>query len=66
MSAVEEILQKIDLLSDDEKRLLEQRLAERLDAEWRAEAEKARQYADERGIDQEAIDKAIHRRRYGS
>lgn len=62
--SVQEILRMIDQLSENDRDLLEQRLAERAEAEWREEAESARREAAARGIDQTAIDNAIRRRRY--
>jgi hypothetical protein len=62
---IQEILLQIDQLPEDERLLLEQRLTERAEAEWRQEAVNARQLAHERGIDQATIDQAIHRVRYG-
>ena len=62
---IQQILEMIDRLSESERELLEQRLAERAEAEWREEAEQARRQAKARGIDQTAIDEAIRKRRYG-
>jgi hypothetical protein len=66
VAAVHEILDKIQQLSDDERLLLHDRLAALEDAEWRKEAEKARRIAQEKGIDQAAIDQAIQEIRYSS
>lgn len=63
---VEQILDMIDALPAKERELLEQRLAERLEAEWQDEAVEARQQVEAHGIDQTAIDAAVHRYRYGS
>lgn len=65
-AAVDEIIDMIDALPEDERETLEQRLAQRLEADWRKEAEKARALARQRGIDQAAIDEAVRRHRYGS
>ena len=65
-TAVHEILHKIEELSGEDRLLLEQRLAELAEAEWRREAEEARQIAKDRGLDQAAIDHAIHSLRYPS
>ena len=62
---VQEILLQIDQLPEDERLLLEQRLTERAEAEWRCEAANARQTARERGIDQATIDQVVHKVRYG-
>ena len=63
---VEEILQRIEQLSAEDRLLLEERLVERAEAEWRQEAEKARQGARQQGLDQAAIDRAIQELRYPS
>jgi len=65
-STVDDILKLIDGLSDPDRALLEQHLSERAEAEWRTEAEAARQQAKERGIDQAAIDEAVRKHRYGT
>ena len=41
-SAVQDILKMIDRLSESDRKVLEQHLAERVEAEWRGEAEAAR------------------------
>ena len=64
-TSVQSILDQIERLPEADRLLLEQRLAEMADAEWRREAEAARQLARERGIDQAAIDQAIHDLRHG-
>jgi len=64
-SVVDDILKMIDGLSDAERAVLEQQLSERAEAEWRSESEAARRVAEERGIDQAAIDEAIRTNRYG-
>jgi hypothetical protein len=64
-TTVEVILGMIDSLPDSERELLHQRLAERLESEWRKEAENARRQAQARGIDQPVIDDAVHNLRYG-
>ena len=63
-AAVDEILGRIQQLPDEDRLELEERLAAMLDAEWQIEAEKARRIAQEQGIDQAAIDSAIHKLRY--
>ena len=60
-----QILEMIDRLSDRERELLQQRLAERAETEWRKEADQARREAKTRGVDQAAIDEAVRKRRYG-
>lgn len=60
------ILDMIDQLSDGDRDWLKGRLGERAEEEWRGEAQKARREAKARGIDQDAIDEAIRRHRYGA
>ncbi len=64
--AVHEILQRIQELPEEDRLLLEERLAEFSEAEWKREAENARRIARDRGLDQAAIDQAIHDLRYPS
>jgi hypothetical protein len=64
--AVLEILQRIQQLPDDDRLLLEERLAEIAEAEWKREAEVARRIARERGLDHMAIDQAVNDVRYPS
>jgi len=65
-AAVEHILHQIQQLPEEDRLLLEQRLAEWAEAEWRREAEEARRIARERGLDQAAIDQAVRDLRYPS
>jgi hypothetical protein len=65
-SAVQEILDRIQQLPDDDRLLLEERLATLAEAEWRRAAAAARQSAGARGIDQAAIDRAIDELRHPS
>ena len=58
-TAVHEILDQIKQLSDDDRSLLDQLLAELEEEEWQREAAIARRSVRERGIDQEAIDRAV-------
>jgi pimeloyl-CoA synthetase len=62
---VNSILEQIQKLSEDERLILEQRLTELAESEWRAEAAAARQLAQERGVTQAVIDEAISQLRYG-
>jgi hypothetical protein len=62
---VDAILQQIEQLDEAGLHLLRQRLNELADAEWRAESEKAQAVALQLGVDQIAIDRAIHDLRYG-
>ena len=64
-SDVQTILDQIEQLPEAGCLLLDQRLAERAEAEWKREAEAARRLARERGVDQAAIDQAIHDLRHG-
>ena len=64
--AVREILDRIEQLPAEDRVILEERLAELAEAEWKREAEQARQIARERGLDQAAIDQAIQDLRYPS
>lgn len=63
-ATVEQILSQIDTLDENERLLLEERLAARAEAEWQIAATQARQVARQRGIDQAAIDRAIETVRY--
>jgi hypothetical protein len=58
--AVREILHRIERLPEGDRLILEERLTEIVEAEWKREAEHARRTARERGLDQAAIDRAIH------
>lgn len=64
VGTVEEILRQIEALPEEDRRLLEERLATHADTEWRQEAEVARQVARDRGLDQAAIDAAVQAVRY--
>jgi hypothetical protein len=64
--AVQEILQRIEQLPAEDRVRLEERLTEIAEAEWKREAEHARQIARDRGMDQAAIDRAIRDLRYSS
>jgi hypothetical protein len=63
-AVVQEILDKIERLSDDDRLDLTRRLTERSDAEWKREADGARRIAREKGIGQGAIDRAVEEVRY--
>ena len=58
-TAVQEILERIRQLPADERVLLEERLAELSEVEWRQEAADARNRARGIGLDQAKIDQAI-------
>jgi hypothetical protein len=63
---VDAIVQQIERLDEADRMLLEERLQELVEAQWRQEAEQARVVARERGIDQRMIDDAVEDLRYGS
>jgi hypothetical protein len=63
---VDAILSQIERLGDEDRLLLQQRLAELADAQWQAEATKARAIAVDMGINQETIDRAVDDLRYNS
>lgn len=62
--AVQEILRSIQQLPEEDRLILEERLAELAEAEWKREAEEARRLARQKGIDQAAIDRAVENVRY--
>jgi hypothetical protein len=64
-ATVYEIFDRIEQLSAEACRLLDDLLAGRDEREWREEAARARRTARERSIDQNAIDQAVHAMRYG-
>jgi hypothetical protein len=53
-------------LPEEERRQLDEHLAQLAAAEWKREAEQARRLARQKGIDQAAIDQAVDKVRYGS
>ena len=63
---VDAILQQIERLDEADRMMLEQRLQELAEAQWRQAAEEARVIAHQRGIDQQVIDDAVDDLRYGS
>ena len=63
VTTVQRILELIDRLSEDDRKLLEERLAQRVETAWLEEVEDARREAEERGIDQDAIDQVIEKTR---
>ena len=64
-AAVGDILDRIKQLPEEDRRLLDELLAQEEDQEWREEADKARKAAQNRGTDQDAIDRAVHALRHG-
>src|SRR5437868_2064311 len=59
--AVQEILRKIEELSEDDRLVLQSRLADMAEAEWQQEAALARPKARESNLTQEHIDKPSSR-----
>lgn len=64
-ASVDEILQRIDELSDEDRSMLEEKLSDRFEQQWRAEAEEARRMARARGIGQAKVDRAVRELRRG-
>ena len=62
---VDHVLELIHRLPEEDRLALEVRLSQHLDAEWEEAVAENRRVAHERGIAEEAIDRAIHKRRYG-
>ena len=60
---VENIIKEIESLSEEERELLENRLAQIDEAKWQQEAAEARETARKAGIDQANIDQTIARLR---
>jgi hypothetical protein len=63
---VQEILERIQQLPDEDRMILEERLAELAEGEWRRAVEEARRIARARDLDQAAIDRAIDELRHPS
>ena len=64
-AAINEILQRIDELSDEDRTELEEKLTDRFERQWRTEAQEVRRIARERGIGQAEIDRAVRELRRG-
>jgi hypothetical protein len=64
-TAVHDILDQIEQLSDEDRLELSMRLAEQEEKLWQREAERARRVASEKGITQDLIDEAIFDIRHG-
>ena len=62
-ATVENIIKEIESLSEAERELLENRLAQMEEAKWQQEAAQARVIARNAGIDQANIDETIARLR---
>ncbi len=65
-AAVHELVDRVQRLREDERQLFDELLVQLEEQEWRRESKKARRLARDRGIDQEAIDRAVADIRYGS
>ncbi len=65
-TAVHELVDQVKRLSEDERLLFDELVAQLEEEEWAREAETARRLARDRGIDQGTIDRAVARVRYGS
>jgi len=61
---VENIVKVIESLSEEDRQLLETRLAAIDELKWQKEAEEARVIARKEGIDQTNIDRTINKLRY--
>ncbi len=64
-ATIDEILDRIRQLPEEDRLLLDELLARQEKQEWCEEAVKARRLAQSRGIDQGAIDRAVHAVRHG-
>jgi DNA-binding MarR family transcriptional regulator len=62
-ATIENIIKEIESLSEEERDLLENRLAQIDEARWQHEAAQAREIARNAGIDQANIDQTIARLR---
>ena len=59
-ATIDEILDRIKQLPQEDRLLFDELLAQQEDQEWREEASHAKRMAQNRGIDQDAIDRAVH------
>ncbi len=62
---VDYVLELIEQMREEDRLVLEKRLSQRFEREWEEAVAENRRVAQERGITDETIDRAIHRRRYG-
>ena len=62
---VDYVLELIEQMPQEDRLALEMRLSQRLEADWAEAVAENRRVAEDRGITDETIDRAIHRRRYG-
>ncbi len=65
-AAVHELVDCVQRLPEEERRLFDELLVQLEEQEWRRESGNAQRLARDRGIDQEAIDRAVADIRYGS
>lgn len=64
--AVHEIFERIQHLPPADRLELEDLLARQAEEEWQSEAAEARRTAQQKGLTQDAIDRAVEKVRYGS
>ena len=64
-TAIAEILDRIKQLPQEDRLLFDELFAQQEDQEWREEVALARKQAQGGGIDQDAIDRAVHAVRHG-
>jgi hypothetical protein len=62
---VDYVFELIEQMPDEDRLALEMRLSQRLQAEWNDTVAENRRIALARGITDDTIERAIHRRRYG-
>ena len=62
---LQEILTRLDELSDDDRTAFDEIWTKRVEAEWLRESAAAREEAAKRGIDQAAIDRTLEAVRHG-
>jgi len=63
-AALKEILKRIEGLSEEDRLVMQRRIADMNEAEWQQEASKARKKARADKLTQRDIDRAIERTRY--
>lgn len=59
------VLELIEQMTEADRPVLEPRLAAWSEAAWERSVAENRRYGQERGVTQETVDQALHRRRYG-
>jgi hypothetical protein len=62
---VDYVLELIEQMPENDRLALEMRLSQRLESEWNQAVAENRRIALDRGITDQTIQRAIHRRRYG-